>query len=419
MITQLKHIEKQIRSSTRIDYALNGRKSGSLSYLLLPAPSSYPQSDRDDPNFDHTNIDTIYKRVSTVHNGKDVHEWEAVSNREQVERLTLECMRKHFSQADGTPLTSPEWIERMNDEKFQNSIIDGSFDCNPYPRALRLFLSALHNPNPPKQLSIQYTFADFRSFIKNAKEKTSSSPSGRHYGHYKVLNNTLPEILEDIYNIMMLGLHHGVVLDRYKNTVTTLIHKDDGLPKIHRLRPIHIIESELQVITKSQWARSLLSNTESNHLMADSQYGGRAQRQAQSAILNKTLIYDVHRSLAKDFTSVDEDLKANFDRELSHIGALEDCFYGNSYQHGQYLFKTTTSQESHVKTSFGISSNNYSFDNDQRIWGLGQGMGWSGARWLLTSSTIDRVMNQECTGICLESPDHKNQSFKINEHVRR
>ena len=34
-------------------------------------------------------------------------------------------------------------------------------------------------------------------------------------------------------------------------------------------------------------------------------------------------------------------------------------------------------------------------------------MGWSGARWLLTSSTIDRIMTNECTGIHLERPDGK------------
>ena len=107
---------------------------------------------------------------------------------------------------------------------------------------------------------------------------------------------------------MILSLKNGIVLNRYMNTVTTLIPKDDGLPKIHRLRPIHIIESELQASTKSQWAKKLLRNAEQNNLVADSQYGGRAQRQAQSAILNKTLIYDIHRSIVKDFTSIDEDL---------------------------------------------------------------------------------------------------------------
>lgn len=148
-------------------------------------------------------------------------------------------------------------------------------------------MKALQQDSPPAPLKLEYSFADFRSFIKNANEKTSSSPSGRHYGHYIVLNNNLPDVLEDIYRIMILGFTKGVVLDRYKNTVTTLISKDDGLPKIHRLRPIHIIESELQAITKSQWAKKLINNAERHNLLADSQYGGRAQRQAQSAIMNK------------------------------------------------------------------------------------------------------------------------------------
>ena len=40
-------------------------------------------------------------------------------------------------------------------------------------------------------------------------------------------------------------------------------------------------------------------------------------------------------------------------------------------------------------------------------------MGWSGARWLLTSSTIDRVMNNECTLIQLASSDNKIQVTKL------
>ena len=150
-----------------------------------------------------------------------------------------------------------------------------------------------------------------------------------------------------------------------------------------------------------------MKNAEQHNLLADSQYGGRAQRQAQSAILNKTLIYDILRTLAKDFTSVDEDLKANFDRELSHLGALEDRYYGNSHAHREYLFKTTTNQKFHVKTSFGISPQCYQYNDTNRIWGLGQGMGWSGARWLLTSSTIDRIMNSECSGVQLSCPHGK------------
>ena len=94
-----------------------------------------------DPNFDHTNIYTIYDRVSTVHNGKDIQEWDVINDKKQVERLTLECMNMHFSQADGTPLTSDQWINQFNDEQTQESIINGMFDCNPYPRALCTFVA--------------------------------------------------------------------------------------------------------------------------------------------------------------------------------------------------------------------------------------------------------------------------------------
>ena len=191
---------------------MNGRKSGALSYLLIPAKSAYPPDIRNDPTFDNKNIHTIYARVSTVHNGKDESEWEIVNDRQQVERLKLECMKMHFSQADGTPLTSPEWINRLNDETVQESVLDGTFNCNPYPRALRLHLKTLEQPNRPKQLKIQYSFDYFRLFLKGAEEKTSSSPSGRHYGHYIVLNNYLQDVLYDIYRIMMIELRSGAVL---------------------------------------------------------------------------------------------------------------------------------------------------------------------------------------------------------------
>ena len=81
--------------------------------------------------------------------------------------------------------------------------------------------------------------------------------------------------------------------------ITTLICKEKGRPRIHRLRPIHIIEAELQAITKSQWAKSLIKKAEKDNEITDSQYGGRANRQAQSAVLNKVLIFDFGSTLRK------------------------------------------------------------------------------------------------------------------------
>ena len=207
--------------------------------------------------------------------------------------------------------------------------------------------------------------------------------------------------MRDIYRILQFSIKYGIILERYQRTVATLIQREE-LPYIHPLRPLHLIEVELQAITKSQWAKQLIHHAEKKELIVDSQFGYRANRQAQSLILNKTLTYDIHCHLAKDFTSVDEDLKACFDRELSHLGAVEDRHYGNSFEHGEFLTKTTTGMKFFVKTSFGVSD-----------WGLGQGIGWSGARWTLTSSTIDRCMINECKGLRLSSPDNTVQLRKL------
>ena len=122
-------------------------------------------------------------------------------------------------------------------------------------------------------------------------------------------------------------------MDQFLTTFTTLIRKEK-LPYIHRLQPIHIIKVELQAISESQWARNFIQNAEKHNLLTDTQRGARKNRQPQSLLLNKTLSYDINRHTATDFTSIDEDLKACYDRELSGLGALKDRYYGNDTVRG-------------------------------------------------------------------------------------
>ena len=407
VVTMIKNAEKQKKVSFKIDKTLNGYRAGALSYVLIPAREEYDESVRTEPNFDHTSIDYIWPRVNTKQNGRDIHNWEVIDKRHDVEALTLAVLKCHFAQANGSPLTTDDWITKLTSRNTQDQITDGTFDTSNLPKPMQIFFSELIRPDKIKRdLPFNYSFTAFCQCIKNADERTSASPSGRHYGHYKVLLDYLPGILEDIFRIMKICIKHGVILDRFTKTVTTLICKDGNRPLIHRLRPLHLIEIELQAISKSQWAKQLVSHAEKNNLIAESQYGGRANKQAQSLILNKTLVYDIQRHMAQDFSSVDEDLKACYDRELAHLGAVEDRYYGNSYEHGKFITETTKGQQFFVKTKFGISDKCYKYTDDNKVWGLGQGIGWSGSRWTLTSSTIDRCMEKTCNGLLLKSPDN-------------
>lgn len=144
---------------------------------------------------------------------------------------------------------------KLSSAEVQQQIIEGTYDLTTIPKHIQMYLRALERPKTVKaDLPFKYTFREFCTFIENSTESTSASPSGRHYGHYKVLCKHLPDILRDIYRIMNFSITYGIILDRYTNTVTTLIQKEE-LPYIYRLRPLHLIEVELQAITKSQWAK--------------------------------------------------------------------------------------------------------------------------------------------------------------------
>jgi len=67
----------------------------------------------------------------------------------------------------------------------------------------------------------------------------------------------------------------------------------------------------------------MIHSAESKNQIRDAQYWGRNRRQAQSSVLKTVFYYDIHRQLRKNYTSTDDDMKANFDHEIPHYVAAE------------------------------------------------------------------------------------------------
>ena len=132
----------------------------------------------------------------------------------------------------------------------------------------------------PTQIDHRLSFEEFTNYVRNADEKTSCSPSGRHYGHYKSLLMSNPSILFMIYDIFTTALEYDIILPRWAKTVTTLIEKKEGIPLIHKFRSIHIVEAELQFFSKKIFAKKMMNAAEKAGAISDNQYGGRKSRQA-------------------------------------------------------------------------------------------------------------------------------------------
>ena len=404
VIKQLKNCEKSRDDSTKVRFATKGPRSDAISYVLIPDVQEYSAQERNDPNFSIFDIERIWTRTQTK-NGKDISAWKRIDDIETVTTLISQILMKHFGQSTGTPFANIYWKQKLSDPNFQKLLLDGQFcyDDSLPPAANELLQSFVQKPNI-KEIPLIPTWKEFTTFISKSKEKTSSSPSGRHYGHYKSLLHSAPTILKGIYKLLSLSLQYGIVLDRWKKTITTVICKDDNTPYIHRLRPLHIVESELQFFSKIQWSYKLIHQAEHNKNISPSQYGGRKNKQAQSSVINTILQFDIHRQIRKPYTFNDDDLRANYDRELAHYSVAETRCHGLSESAGQMLINITSQQQFHIKTKNGVSSSYYSFSNEHPVWGLGQGISWAGSCWQFTATSIENCLKQTCCGAFLSNP---------------
>jgi hypothetical protein len=83
----------------------------------------------------------------------------------------------------------------------------------------------------------------FKSCYKAMDERTSSSPSGRHLGHYKAA--TFSEELSNLYSIMMsIPLLAGISPTRWQQIVNVMLEKKTGDHRIYRLRIVALQESD-------------------------------------------------------------------------------------------------------------------------------------------------------------------------------
>jgi hypothetical protein len=96
----------------------------------------------------------------------------------------------------------------------------------------------------------------FVATLRAWAEKTSTSPSGRHLGHYKcfLIDNAHPytelnpdpkdKIMDIYHKLAAATIMIGASLDHWQRSITTMIEKQPGSPKIIKLRVIHLYEAD-------------------------------------------------------------------------------------------------------------------------------------------------------------------------------
>jgi hypothetical protein len=118
--------------------------------------------------------------------------WTSIVEAQALYEVLLTDGQRHFNQAAPTPfVTGPisAKIGPFDDNDYCDDILRGTFDFDPMADDLEVsdLIRGMRYPdplNPTTQFQSHISPEDFAAMVTHSCERTSSSPSGRHYGHY-------------------------------------------------------------------------------------------------------------------------------------------------------------------------------------------------------------------------------------------
>jgi hypothetical protein len=210
----------------------SGGNKGGIARIDVPSPP---------PGVDPTTIDP------KTWNGP----WRAVTDPEEIGYYVCQTNVKQYNQAELTPFASGYIADLLGDvltSPDASALLTGTLDLDksqiPLPETLTLndFLGRPY-PSQMAPCTGKITTQQFVDNYKQVKERTSSSFSGRHVGHYKAILED--ETLVKIHSTMMsIPYQVGFSPCRWHQVVDVMLEKDPGTPKQHRLRIVALLESD-------------------------------------------------------------------------------------------------------------------------------------------------------------------------------
>ena len=348
----------------------------------------------------------------------------SVTDAEKVEETILQRNITHFSQAQGTPFTSKLMSETLGiagTNAEGEDILDPSRDTRILEeelagghQATRDILSYLRRMPNRADIDCRLTTKEVASAISNWRESTSTSPSGVHLGHYKALVKWIPDdeeaqtraeqLLSLRTSLINAGVSAGFCYPRWEKIQSSMLEKIPGIPRIDKLRVIHIYEADLNLALGVLWSRKLIPHNEATGSLHSEQWGSRKGRSATDAAGMKYFAYGLSRLTATDLGTLDNDAKACYDRIVIRLGTMRSRMLGMPQGSCEMVAKLGESAQYHVKTALRVSPTYYTSTPDNPLHGNGQGRRDSPAVWTEISTMGLDLMKGHGRGMRFRHP---------------
>jgi hypothetical protein len=383
----------------RLRHALDRQQRPGLTRLKVPSEACDPA--------------TLQPTTSLDSYPPTSNEWVALDDKQLIEDHLIARNNTHYRQANSTPFGTTERGTTLGFHGTSSdaaAILDGNYQPPPgdtLPKETAAYIQALHHPdnNIPaldrNTIDVDISVADLVQGFGKWPENTSTSPSGRHLGHYRSLlylqdedgNYPLLEILQYMINIPLLT---GQPPKRWLTASSVCIEKEQGNPQTDKIRIIHLYEADLNLILKLLWGKRLVRNAENHNLYPDAQYGSRPGRNSIDAVLCKLFCFEFSRVSRSSMGLLDNDAVANYDRIICSLSSIACQRLGMpqivEHLHNEILLRLRYN----VKTGFGTSANTYGAEPNNPLQGQGQGSGNAPSCWGAISTPMWTALRELC-----------------------
>jgi hypothetical protein len=333
--------------------------------------------------------------------------WRSVTDPTEIAQYVSIMNARQYNQAQNTPFGSGYLADQIGlniDKPAAEQILNGTFlpdpSINLFPETIKV-IEYLKRPSPychPFPTTI--TSNEFQATYKRVKERTSSSISGRHVGHYKAAAQD--DFLSNIHSVMMsLPYKIGFSPNRWQRIVDVMLEKEPGNPKLHRLRIIALIENDFNQSQRILIARRLTHTLEDHKLVPDMQYGSRPGKLCITPALNKQLSFDIIRQTKYTAAIIENDAVGCYDRLMNPLLLLAMRRLGVTDTMAASLSNTWMLTNHAIKTQYGISDITYASTPDTPLFGPSQGSTTGPTFWQL-SYVLLTACALEASGHCSE-----------------
>ena len=329
--------------------------------------------------------------------------WKTIVDATEIETKLLERNRAHYGQASETPFASSplsDLVGHSGTTDYATSVIEGTCALDEYPEETQAIFTELRRDEAIPLIPSEINFDDFVNALKKWPERTSTSPSGRHLGHYKSLLLPIPADTDESGQ-KLLRMHHEMLqiaqlrrrpYKRWLKEVEVMLEKEEGNPKIHRLRIICLYEADYNIFLKTLWAYRLVRHAESYNMLGEAQGGSRPNRATPDISVRKWQTYFYSRISRTSLGALDNDAQACFDRIVASLALMASRHYGMPADACELHGTTIEEMEHYVKTAVGISQRYFRSTPDQKLFGSGQGSGGSPPLWLVVVTVLFRAL---------------------------